>query len=82
MADPYATVAPDLSATDTAALGERIRRAIAGSPISIGEGRTLPVTTSVGCALGPLGEIEAVLQSADEALYAAKREGRNRVVLT
>ena len=39
-------------------------------------------TLSVGVAHWPdsAGETEAVLQLADQALYSAKREGRNRVM--
>jgi two-component system cell cycle response regulator len=80
--EEFVIVALDVSPADTAALGERARDVVAGSPVSIVEGRTLPVTASVGCAVGRLDDVEAVLRSADEALYAAKRAGRNRVVLT
>jgi diguanylate cyclase (GGDEF)-like protein len=41
------------------------------------------VTTSVGIAMGAPGSAvaEALLQDADEALYRAKREGRNRFAI-
>lgn len=45
--------------------------------------RALNVTVSVGVA-APAGEadkLEDILKRADQALYQAKREGRNRVVL-
>jgi diguanylate cyclase (GGDEF)-like protein len=44
-------------------------------------GRT--VTVSIGIAVGTAGEFDArsLLRSADEALYAAKRSGRNQIVL-
>jgi diguanylate cyclase (GGDEF)-like protein len=43
-------------------------------------GRVPKVTTSVGIALFPHhgGALEPLLKAADEALYLAKREGRNR----
>ena len=40
----------------------------------------LRLTVSAGVACGPAGDLEAVLERADEAMYAAKRGGRNRVV--
>jgi two-component system, cell cycle response regulator len=68
---------------DHALLGaERLRRSIESTPVSWKEDR-LNVTVSVGVAtMGPdrsySGPIELVA-AADSALYAAKREGRNRV---
>ncbi|WP_119717617.1 sensor domain-containing diguanylate cyclase [Cognatilysobacter tabacisoli] len=44
--------------------------------------QSLPVTVSVGVAERRAGEsVAAVMQRADEALYAAKRGGRDRVVV-
>jgi two-component system cell cycle response regulator len=80
--EEFVIVALDVGAADTAALGERARHVVGGSPISIGDGRTLTVTASVGGALGRLDDVAAVLRSADEALYAAKAAGRNRVVVS
>ena len=65
------------------AMGERIREAIAGSPLPAGGGQSLDITLSLGVACFPLhGEHrEALLEHADQALYSAKRGGRNRVRL-
>mgnify|MGYP006168250039 FL=1 len=55
---------------------ERIRNDIAARP-----DLPMPVTVSVGLAMGLAGkdEPEALFQRADQALYRAKRRGRNRV---
>lgn len=59
---------------------EQLRSDIAGLAIDTGAG-LLSVTTSVGVALSAPGEaIAAVMHRADQALYAAKDGGRNRVV--
>jgi diguanylate cyclase (GGDEF)-like protein len=68
-------------------LAERARCAVADMPFIIPNGKPLRVTCSIGFACYPLDPAEpreapwsAVLAVADAALYAAKREGRNRWV--
>lgn len=60
------------------ATAERIRASLAAEPVAI-QGQRHPVTVSIGVALLRSGEIAAALQKADQALYRAKAEGRNRV---
>jgi diguanylate cyclase (GGDEF)-like protein len=61
--------------------GERVRFAIASSPITLADGRSLPpVTISIGVAeLGDGMDGPALLSAADALLYRAKAAGRNRV---
>lgn len=63
-------------ATHTA---ERIRAALA-QPIRAGE-REMHVTCSIGVAVAGAGarDVDSLLAHADEAMYRAKQEGRNRV---
>ena len=65
---------------------EELRRAIAAEPVTYGEA-SAPVTCSFGLAWveatggTPEQEMEAAIASADAALYQAKQNGRNQVVL-
>jgi two-component system cell cycle response regulator len=64
-------------------VAERLRRRIATEPFVINQGaNSVEVTISIGlAALAPPSDTAAdLLRRADQALYRAKRDGRNRVV--
>jgi GGDEF domain-containing protein len=62
-----------------AGLSERVRREIAGAPVSLEDG-PLPVTASIGVASGAEDGWEDLFRRADTGLYATREGGRNRVV--
>jgi diguanylate cyclase (GGDEF)-like protein len=63
-------------------VAEKVRTGISAAPVNIGEAQ-LTVTTSVGVAeFQPNQDIGFSIKHADDALYAAKRRGRNRVEWT
>jgi two-component system cell cycle response regulator len=63
-------------------VAERLRRRIASEPFPIQQAaRMVEVTISIGiAALSGQDNAASVLKRADQALYRAKRDGRNRVV--
>lgn len=80
--EEFMVVLPDTPADEAAQIAERIRRAVADSPIATREGGDVHATVSVGVATlgdGFAGQLKDVVEAADGALYVAKREGRNRV---
>jgi len=61
-------------------LAERLRQGVSAEPVSVA-GEMIPITVSLGLAVST-AEIcrpDQLLHQADEALYAAKRAGRNRI---
>ena len=60
-------------------LAERVRRAIETEKLIVEDAR-IRLTASFGvAALTDSGELESLIAAADDALYWAKREGRDRV---
>lgn len=80
--EELAVLLPDTEARGAQAIAERLRDAIEGLEIHW-EGQTIAITASFGVAVG-LGTTPSptLFVQADAALYAAKRGGRNRVVLS
>jgi diguanylate cyclase (GGDEF)-like protein len=82
--EEFLIVVPNCDASVARDIAERIRLAIMQerfAPLLPEE--SLPVTCSFGIAIanGKSWSVDAILASADKALYAAKNLGRNKVVL-
>ena len=81
--EEFVVVMPDTDIGVATMVAERIRRRVAGDmfPIQKGE-KSIEVTISIGIAAraSPEDTAAMILKRADEALYRAKRDGRNRVV--
>ena len=61
-------------------LSERLRAGVEVLKIEIGKGKHINVTGSFGVSLiNADDDIEAAIERADEAMYQAKKSGRNRV---
>ncbi len=79
--EEFACVLPETDNAGAMIFGEQIRRLIADEPFEY-EGDRFPVTVSVGVATveGEDVDTTAFIKMADDNLYRAKREGRNRVI--
>jgi two-component system, cell cycle response regulator len=81
--EEFVIIMPETDLAVAAMVAERLRRRIAADPFAIAQGtRHIPVTISIGIAglRGKDDNAASLLKRADEALYRAKRDGRNRVV--
>jgi two-component system cell cycle response regulator len=81
--EEFAVVLPQTHLAGALTVAERIRRDVAA--LKLEAGNALLVTVSLGVSSYPAAHVhttEELVRAADEALYRAKREGRNRVCLT
>jgi len=77
--EEFLVLAPDTDHPGGLELGERLRSVVGWEPVAISEQKSIPITVSVGMASGAADPLQ-LLRQADDALYAAKAGGRNRVV--
>jgi two-component system, cell cycle response regulator len=81
--EEFVVVMPDTGVAMATMVAERLRKRIATEPFRINQNtRTVQATISVGIAAMRSVEDRPsdIIRRADEALYRAKRQGRNRVV--
>ena len=80
--DEFVAVIPNTSREIAATIAERIQVALEKAAADI-DGRLVGATVSTGMAFSSHGafELPAMLLQADQALYRAKSEGRNRLAM-
>ena len=81
--EEFGVVLPDTDVEGAAQVAERIRSALNARELISSVGDRLYVTASFGVAsFSPGMSADELIEAADDALYQAKREGKNRVVAT
>jgi putative two-component system response regulator len=80
--EEFLIIFPAQSVKEARICAERCRAAVAARPFNIA-GKQIPLTISIGMAgrIPGMQQIPDLLNAADQALYAAKRAGRNLVQL-
>ena len=81
--EEFAIICRGIPLLNAGVVGERLRTAVESHAFDY-QGKRLPVTISVGVAALPEAQVNSpaeLVGEADEALYEAKRTGRNRVCL-
>lgn len=80
--EEFLVIAPHSDLVEARLQGERLLQQIAGGHIALPDGSHLKITASIGAACITIDEaIDSLLARADQALYAAKRAGRNRICI-
>ena len=71
---------PEIDLATAILSADRIRMAVAAHPFTLNDGNSLNVTCSIGIAMyrPEQDDLDKLLLRADQALYQAKRQGRNR----
>ena len=78
--EEFVAVLPHTDLAGSAFIADRICKAVAALEFEF-EGKTIPVTISIGvCSMVPPrgSKYQDLISAADQALYEAKRQGRNR----
>ncbi|MCM7513685.1 diguanylate cyclase [Enterobacter hormaechei] len=80
--DEFLIVLTEISEADTLRIAERIRKRVEKIKVNSPAGDIIPLSLSIGAAMfNGHPDYERLIQAADEALYGAKRRGRNCVEL-
>ncbi|MBT3778972.1 MAG: PleD family two-component system response regulator [Rhodospirillaceae bacterium] len=81
--EEFVVIMPDSNRDTCVGVAERLREAIAESPMTVpDQGIDIPITVSIGVSIsqGASDSPANIMRRGDEALYEAKNNGRNQVV--
>ncbi len=80
--EEFAVILPEVKADGVRLISERIRQTIADASYQVDADHTVKITVSIGVSSFPQDTLQRdeMICRADQALYSAKRAGRNRVV--
>lgn len=77
--EEFIIAVPNISRADIGKVAERIRSNMEATPL-VYEGKTIPITLSIGVAKFNGKDFVKDIDTADSMLYRAKKQGRNRAV--
>ncbi|CAJ0810084.1 hypothetical protein LMG19087_00660 [Ralstonia wenshanensis] len=80
--EEFVVLLPDTDEAGATGIAEPIPAELAGNPPGTAKKGFAPFTVSIGCATArraSFASLDALTKAADDALYEAKRKGRNRV---
>jgi diguanylate cyclase (GGDEF)-like protein/PAS domain S-box-containing protein len=77
--EEFLILLPDTDAEAAMVIAERLREAVAAMLVPVGSNANIEFTVSIGVAVPVNDDLRGLLRRADDALYAAKAGGRNRV---
>ncbi len=83
--EEFAALLIDIHPQHALQIAERIRHNLSKKQVEIAPGTVIQIQTSIGlhiCEPQQTDSIEVCLKEADDALYQAKRSGRNQVITT
>ncbi|MBE0612043.1 MAG: GGDEF domain-containing protein [Burkholderiales bacterium] len=78
--EEFSIILPGADLAGAQVFAERLRLKVSQTPL-VQDGEIIPVTVSIGIAALGGADSDAALDRADQALYRAKKSGRNRVEL-
>ena len=81
--EEFAVLLPETESSQALLVAERLRQAVANAMVPLANGKSVHLTVSIGIATVQEddADIDALLDRADQALYEAKRTGRDKVIL-
>jgi diguanylate cyclase (GGDEF)-like protein len=79
--EEFLVLLPQTAEEGAASVAERIRAAASASPVTLAGGASVRATVSIGGATTTRRFDETLVDRADEALYRAKEQGRDRVIV-
>lgn len=81
--EEFVALLPETNGEEASIVAERIREKVESTSLCIGDNKTINISVSIGVAQSRpyFSEVKCILKAADEAMYRAKRNGRNKVVI-